>query len=247
MAFDWTQYAVSGAQRPDSFSGMKPDFSSALERMFQSAPENIRSQLRVMSGYRSPERQQQLWNQALEKYGSPEAARKWVAPPGNSQHNHGTAADLRYLDPEALKWAHANAPQYGLAFPLSNENWHIELAGARGQPQASPQTAKPDVISEVMAAGGNPVMGSMGATAPAFVPSTSTSTSTSPSSAPIPEAVQQAAAGVKSPNNNLANVFGMMAMADNKPQFSPVQIQGPSPQQANALSTLIQALKQRVV
>ncbi|MEI3803169.1 hypothetical protein V6R85_01495 [Agrobacterium sp. CCNWLW32] len=79
-----------------------------------------------------------------------------------------------------------------------------------------------------------PVMGSMMASA-------------SPSSAPIPEAVQKAAGGMPPANNGLANIFGMMAMADNKPQFSPVQIQGPSPQQANALSTLIQSLRQRVV
>lgn len=67
------------------------------------------------------------------------------------------------------------------------------------------------------------------------------------STVPIPEAVQKAAAGISPSANGLANVFGMMAMADNKPQFAPVQIQGPSPQQANALSSLIQSLRQRVV
>lgn len=248
MAFDWTQYAVSGAQRPDSFSGMNPSFSSALERMFAGAPDNVRSQLRVMSGYRSPERQQQLWDQALQKYGSPEAARKWVAPPGNSQHNHGTAADLRYLDPEALSWAHANAQNYGLAFPLSNENWHIELAGARGQPH-QPQQQKPDVIAEVLAAGGHPVMGSM---APA--PSASFTTPQAPQSAPtasgpIPPAVQQMASGapVQGQGNALSNIFGMMAAAPQQQSpFSPVDIRGPSPQQANALSSLLQSLRGRI-
>jgi hypothetical protein len=128
----WGPYAVGGAERTDSFTGMNPEFNAALEQMFANAPPEIREQLRVSSGYRSVERQQQLWEEAIAKYGSPEEARRWVAPPGNSQHNHGNAADLRYLSPEAREWAHANAAAYGLAFPLGNEDWHIELATARG-------------------------------------------------------------------------------------------------------------------
>jgi hypothetical protein len=130
--FDWSRYAAGGATRPDSFSGMNPQFSTALANMFSSAPPEIQGQLQVKSGFRSPERQAQLWQEALQKYGSPAAARKWVAPPGRSQHNSGNAADLGYLAPSALQWAHANAKRFGLAFPLSNENWHVELAGARG-------------------------------------------------------------------------------------------------------------------
>lgn len=130
--WQWDPYAVGGATRPDSFSGMNPQFNTALEQMFAAAPPEIRDQLRVTSGYRSPERQAQLWEEALAKYGSEEAARQWVAPPGRSQHNHGNAADLRYLDPSAREWAHANAGNFGLSFPLANEDWHIELAGARG-------------------------------------------------------------------------------------------------------------------
>jgi hypothetical protein len=141
--WQWSPYAVDGATRPDSFTGMQPEFNTALEQMFASAPPEIRSQLQVMSGYRSPERQAELWAAALEKYGSPEAARQWVAPPGNSQHNHGNAADLRYLDPAAREWAHANAAAYGLAFPLGHEPWHIELATARGGQPNAPQGAAP--------------------------------------------------------------------------------------------------------
>lgn len=111
---------------------MEGNFAQSLEAMFANAPPEIQAEMRVSSGYRSPERQAQLWQEALAKYGSPEAARKWVAPPGNSQHNHGNAADLKYLSPAAREWAHSNAAQYGLAFPLSNEPWHIEAAGARG-------------------------------------------------------------------------------------------------------------------
>ena len=134
MAFDFTPYAQGGAAaRPDSFSGMADPFQQALARMLQDAPAEVK--IGITSGYRSPEVQQRLWEEALAKYGSEAEARKWVAPPGKSQHNHGNAADLSFMSPAAQEWVHANAAKYGLAFPLSNEAWHIELAEARGQQQ----------------------------------------------------------------------------------------------------------------
>lgn len=144
MAGELARFVVGGATRPDSLTGFKPEFSSALAQLFAAAPPDIQQNLRISSGYRSPERQAQLWQQALQKYGSESAARKWVAPPGRSNHNHGQAADLKYLSPAAREWAHANAGNFGLAFPLSNENWHIELASARGgggQPQGNTAVA----------------------------------------------------------------------------------------------------------
>jgi hypothetical protein len=146
--WQWSPYATGGATRPDSFTGMTPEFNSALEQFYASMPEDIRSSTNVYSGYRSPERQAELWQAALERYGSPEAARRWVAPPGRSQHNHGNAADLRYLSPEAREWAHANAANFGLAFPLGHEDWHIELASARGgQPTGGMSPGQPSGVS----------------------------------------------------------------------------------------------------
>ncbi|KAB0678049.1 M15 family metallopeptidase [Aureimonas leprariae] len=130
MAFDWSRYAVGGATRPDSFTGMRPEFREALERMFIAAPPELG--LQVGSGYRSVERQRQLW-EASDKSG------RMVARPGGSRHNHGDAADLSAsglrLDKAsaaARDWVHQNAGAYGLSFPMSYEPWHVELAGARG-------------------------------------------------------------------------------------------------------------------
>ncbi len=133
--WDWTPYLVDGATRPDAMTNLDPAFASSLAVMFAAAPPDVQQNLRVMSAYRDIARQQQLWDEALAKYGDPEIADNWVAPPGRSNHNHGRAADLRYLDDMAREWAHANAQQFGLAFPLGNEPWHIEPAGARGGQQ----------------------------------------------------------------------------------------------------------------
>lgn len=137
MATDfWAKYAQGGAAaRSDSFTGLADPFSKALMQMLSEAPADV--QIGITSAFRSPETQERLWKEALAKYGSETEARKWVAPPGKSQHNHGNAADLKYLSDNAKDWVHANAGRYGLAFPLSNEDWHVELASARGQRPAN--------------------------------------------------------------------------------------------------------------
>lgn len=93
--------------------------------------------LRPTSGYRSSSHQQVLWEQALKKYGSPEAARKWVAPPGSSAHQSGRAVDL-YLGGSnksgnvaalrklpAYHWLVRNAARFGF-YPYEAEPWHWE-------------------------------------------------------------------------------------------------------------------------
>lgn len=110
-----------------SFHGLQQNFADAIQKMMADIPG-----ITVSSGLRTIQRQQELWEDALKKYGTPEAARKWVAPPGSSLHNSGSAADLRFATPEARTAAHASASRYGLAFPLQNEPWHIEPMGARG-------------------------------------------------------------------------------------------------------------------
>lgn len=114
-------------------TGMQADFQKRLATMLASMPDNLKGSVTINSGFRSVERQQELWLQALKKYGSPEAARKWVAPPGNSQHNKGNAADLGYGSNAARQWVHQNAGNYGLSFPMKHENWHIEDASARSK------------------------------------------------------------------------------------------------------------------
>lgn len=125
--------------RTEDVTGMDDSFAANLAAMIQDAPPGIAEGLGVLSGYRSEDRQEKLWNDALAKYGSADAARKWVAPPGKSMHNHGQAVDLAYngqslqnAPQEVLDWVHANAGKYGLHFPMAHEPWHVEPVGARG-------------------------------------------------------------------------------------------------------------------
>lgn len=84
----------------------------------------------LVSGYRSLERQTQLWNEALAKYGAPEIADDWVARPGTSNHERGIAVDLGGDIELAVDLvARLDLPLWR---PMSWEPWHFELVGESG-------------------------------------------------------------------------------------------------------------------
>jgi muramidase (phage lysozyme) len=128
------------AGKPQSYvTSLHPQMQSRLAALFEAAPADIRDGLQIISGARSNARQAELFSAAVRKYGSVNAARKWVAPPGRSRHNSGMAVDIGYAGgglgkapPRVVNWLHENAGRFGLKFPLANENWHIELAETRG-------------------------------------------------------------------------------------------------------------------
>lgn len=103
-------------------NGLEATFGNALNRMIAESGGRIS----ISSGRRSTERQAQLWEDALNKYGDPEIADNYVARPGTSHHEVGTAADLRFADDAAREWAHQNAARYGIYFPMAHEPWHAE-------------------------------------------------------------------------------------------------------------------------
>jgi hypothetical protein len=116
------------------FGDLQPQFAADLQRMIAAQGGGITP----FSGFRSPARQAELYKAAVAKYGSEQAARKWVAPPGKSHHGFGTAVDLRYADEAARTWAHANAARYNLRFPMAHEPWHIEPIEAGASMGAQP-------------------------------------------------------------------------------------------------------------
>lgn len=134
---------LKGASRvPESaLTGLQPALQQSVAGLIRDVQGRFgEASISITSGARSVARQAELWQQALDKYGSANEARRWVAPPGRSQHNVGGAVDLGYASPEVMRYAHERAGAHGLAFPLSNENWHAELANssrqAAGQIQA---------------------------------------------------------------------------------------------------------------
>jgi hypothetical protein len=79
----------------------------------------------VNSGWRSRKYQEQLFRQAVSKYGSKQKAAQWVATPGTSAHESGDAVDIGHS--EATAWLSEHGGRYGLCQIYSNEPWHYEL------------------------------------------------------------------------------------------------------------------------
>lgn len=109
---------------------LQPSVRRAVERaMAAAAADGV--ELRVTSGFRSADRQARLFAQAVEKYGSPGRARRWVLPPEESAHVRGGAVDV---GPESgARWLDEHGVGFGLCRVYDNEPWHFErLAGAKG-------------------------------------------------------------------------------------------------------------------
>jgi LAS superfamily LD-carboxypeptidase LdcB len=104
----------------------------------------------MTTAYRSYAFQTILWNNAVTRYGSEEAANNMVARPGESEHQSGLDVDIsssennyqlneNFGDTEAGKWVSANAADYGfvLRYPSDKtditgygfEPWHLRYVG----------------------------------------------------------------------------------------------------------------------
>ena len=79
----------------------------------------------INSGWRTPEFQQQLLDQAVQNYGSLAAAREYVQTPQASKHVIGEAVDVGGYG--ADEWLIANGSRFGLCRIYANELWHFEL------------------------------------------------------------------------------------------------------------------------
>jgi zinc D-Ala-D-Ala carboxypeptidase len=111
----------------DEFPGvanLDPALLGALRRAATDAAGD-EVEMFVTSGWRSRTYQEQLFRQAVSKYGSTEKAALWVATPGTSAHESGNAVDIGSFD--AMAWLSKHGAEYGLCQIYRNEPWHYEL------------------------------------------------------------------------------------------------------------------------
>lgn len=119
-----------------------------LMEMFEAAREGNWDELpRVVSGYRTQEVQQSLYDDEVNKYKSQgcsedEAkaeAGKWVAIPGTSEHQLGLAIDVEGATYDMFLWLQENSYKYGFIFRYPGnksditgtveEVWHYRYVG----------------------------------------------------------------------------------------------------------------------
>lgn len=119
-----------------------------LMEMLEAAREGNGGQLPlVVSGYRTPEKQQSLYDEKIMEYkkeGYPdseakELAEQWVAVPGYSEHQLGLAVDINGETYDVYSWLQENSYKYGFIFRypgdktqltgVAEEVWHYRYVG----------------------------------------------------------------------------------------------------------------------
>ena len=105
-------------------ANLDPALLGALRRAAAAAADDG-VELRVNSGWRSPEYQNQLLREAVTKYGSEAEAARWVVTAETSAHVAGTAVDIG--PPASARWLAGHGAAYGLCQVYRNEPWHYEL------------------------------------------------------------------------------------------------------------------------
>lgn len=120
-----------------------------LTEMLEDAREANWDQLpMVVSGYRTAEKQQQLYEEKTDTYrqqGYADAeaealAKQWVAMPGYSEHQLGLAVDINGATYDLYLWLQENSYKYGFIFRypghktaltgVAEEVWHYRYVGA---------------------------------------------------------------------------------------------------------------------
>jgi len=117
---------VSDEEAP-AVGNLDPRLLDALRRAATDAARDG-IEIRVNSGWRSPEYQEQLLDRAVSKYGSKAKASRWVAGADTSSHVSGDAVDIGPA--HATAWLSRHGARYGLCRIYRNEPWHYELRPA---------------------------------------------------------------------------------------------------------------------
>lgn len=122
--------------------GVNPEASSALKKM-QADASAIGLNLKLVSGFRSYERQENLYNSYLKKDGKTKAD-TYSAMTGHSEHQTGLAFDIgrvneSFSNTSESKWLEENAHLYGfiIRYPKGKtsitgyiyEPWHVRYLG----------------------------------------------------------------------------------------------------------------------
>ncbi|HVF52741.1 MAG TPA: D-alanyl-D-alanine carboxypeptidase family protein [Actinomycetota bacterium] len=123
---DVPQPYVGAPASSTSVAGLHPTLAESVRRVMAASDGRVW----IVSGFRTTARQYELWVGALQKYGDPEIADNWVAPPGHSYHERGLAVDLGGdVEYAAQLVAELRLPLWR---PMSWEPWHFEVVGSRG-------------------------------------------------------------------------------------------------------------------
>jgi LAS superfamily LD-carboxypeptidase LdcB len=137
---------------------LKSSFTDRVARMAADFYEKTGKKLLITSGFRSPEKQKELWERELSRQGgNVDEARKKVAPPppigAGSKHSSGVAIDINSKGDAGLNVLAGDRTKptgwlegFGLTRPVKDENWHVQMAGDVAVADNPAEPGKPTLI-----------------------------------------------------------------------------------------------------
>lgn len=128
---------------------MREDAATALEQLFADCEEATGEYLVTVSGFRSYQTQNSIYQRKLKRVGSQKKADEYVARPGASEHQLGLAMDIGWDDYRGLsdkfprskagRWCTDNCWKYGFILRYQAdweavtgykaEEWHFRYVG----------------------------------------------------------------------------------------------------------------------
>lgn len=115
--------------------GMQPEARTAFdEALMQARLDGVPAIVR--SGWRSAAEQQRLYDEAVRRHGSQQAAAREILPPARSAHVKGTAVDVHPRS--AARWLEEHGAAHGICRRYANEWWHFEYVGSSSCPAVLP-------------------------------------------------------------------------------------------------------------
>ncbi|NVB76837.1 MAG: D-alanyl-D-alanine carboxypeptidase [Kofleriaceae bacterium] len=96
-------------------------------RTMAAAARKAGIELAIRSGFRSHEKQKQLYREYKKGWGH------LAAKPGYSNHQNGKAVDIYIDDYRVYEWLRANAKKFGFKRTVRREAWHWEYVRTGGE------------------------------------------------------------------------------------------------------------------
>jgi hypothetical protein len=154
--------SVANIQSGVDISGFKSDFQERVSAMATAFQQQTGKKLLITSGFRSNEKQKELYDAKVKELGGNEAAaRKLVAEPmaplgkgRGSFHLKGLAIDINSKGPAGINVLAGprDAPtgwleKFGLTRPVKKEDWHVQLSGSVPTPDNPVSPGGPTLIA----------------------------------------------------------------------------------------------------
>jgi D-alanyl-D-alanine carboxypeptidase len=134
------QWALAARFPAENLDGLTPATRAAFEAARTEALWRHGELIGLTDGYRDPQAQARLFDDAVRRTGSPTLATYWTLPPHQSSHVAGTALDVRPV--EGARWLERHGSRHHLYRVYDNEWWHFEYRPG-GRPPRLPHPGAP--------------------------------------------------------------------------------------------------------